>query len=395
MTGYYKNPEGTSAVLGADGWLRTGDLAYIDEDGYYFIVGRAKELIIKGGMNIAPRQIDDVLVSHPGGPGSRRAGGPRPLPRRGHRRVRRPEVRAPGADEQQLLDFCESQLGQLQDTERDLSSSPNFPRGPRARFSDSGWASASRRSSRPTRAAGKGVAANGHATAAVLRRPSAPRTPRRGDDRGDLGRDARRPRMWALHENFFGLGGHSLLAIEILCPPPQAVRGRLSRQRFLHESDRGPASRPGERATSSATARLAAGRPARLDRSPASESPRRSCSRGEGGRRPGADSSTGPFLLCPLSPAQERLWFLEQLHPGCAAYNEARRSACTGSWTSGSWKTRSTSSIERHEVLRTLIQVVDDGPCRWSRSSWTVRVERIDLSAPARRTSARPRSNGC
>jgi long-chain acyl-CoA synthetase len=65
MTGYYKNPEGTSAVLGPDGWLRTGDLAYIDEDGYVFIVGRAKELIIKGGMNIAPRQIDDVLVSHP------------------------------------------------------------------------------------------------------------------------------------------------------------------------------------------------------------------------------------------------------------------------------------------------------------------------------------------
>ena len=48
MTGYYKNPEGTSAVLGPDGWLRTGDLAYIDEDGYVFIVGRAKELIIKG-----------------------------------------------------------------------------------------------------------------------------------------------------------------------------------------------------------------------------------------------------------------------------------------------------------------------------------------------------------
>ncbi len=65
MTGYYKNPEGTSAVLGSDGWLRTGDLAYLDEDGYVFIVGRAKELIIKGGMNIAPRQIDDVLVSHP------------------------------------------------------------------------------------------------------------------------------------------------------------------------------------------------------------------------------------------------------------------------------------------------------------------------------------------
>jgi acyl-CoA synthetase (AMP-forming)/AMP-acid ligase II len=48
MTGYYKNPEGTSAVLGRDGWLHTGDLAFKDEDGFFFIVGRAKELIIKG-----------------------------------------------------------------------------------------------------------------------------------------------------------------------------------------------------------------------------------------------------------------------------------------------------------------------------------------------------------
>ncbi len=92
MTGYYKNPEGTSAILGPDGWLSTGDLAYIDEDGYVFIVGRAKELIIKGGMNIAPRQIDDVLVSHPAGLGSRCAWGPRSLPRRGYRRVRHPQV---------------------------------------------------------------------------------------------------------------------------------------------------------------------------------------------------------------------------------------------------------------------------------------------------------------
>ena len=48
-----------------DGWLHTGDLARQDEDGYFFIVGRSKELIIKGGVNIAPRQIDEVLESHP------------------------------------------------------------------------------------------------------------------------------------------------------------------------------------------------------------------------------------------------------------------------------------------------------------------------------------------
>lgn len=65
MKGYYKDPAGTAAALDADRWLHTGDLAYQDEDGYVFVVGRSKELIIKGGMNIAPKQIDEVLESHP------------------------------------------------------------------------------------------------------------------------------------------------------------------------------------------------------------------------------------------------------------------------------------------------------------------------------------------
>ena len=48
MKGYYKDPEGTAAVVDSDGWLHTGDLARQDEDGYFFVVGRSKELIIKG-----------------------------------------------------------------------------------------------------------------------------------------------------------------------------------------------------------------------------------------------------------------------------------------------------------------------------------------------------------
>ncbi|KAB7613793.1 AMP-binding protein [Amylibacter sp. SFDW26] len=61
---YLDNPEATKAVLIHDGWFRTGDMGYQDEDGYVFVTGRLKELIIKGGENIAPREIDDVLYSH-------------------------------------------------------------------------------------------------------------------------------------------------------------------------------------------------------------------------------------------------------------------------------------------------------------------------------------------
>ena len=65
MLGYYKNEVATQASFTPDGWLRTGDLGHRDADGFFFITGRIKELIIKGGENIAPREIDEVLLRHP------------------------------------------------------------------------------------------------------------------------------------------------------------------------------------------------------------------------------------------------------------------------------------------------------------------------------------------
>ena len=65
MRGYYKNDEATTAAFTPDGWLRTGDLGHRDADGFFFVTGRIKELIIKGGENIAPREIDEVLLRHP------------------------------------------------------------------------------------------------------------------------------------------------------------------------------------------------------------------------------------------------------------------------------------------------------------------------------------------
>ena len=66
MQGYFKQPEETHKTILGNGWLRTGDLGYLDNDGYVFVSGRIKELIIKGGENIAPREIDEALLTHPG-----------------------------------------------------------------------------------------------------------------------------------------------------------------------------------------------------------------------------------------------------------------------------------------------------------------------------------------
>ena len=64
MKGYYNRPEATAEVM-RDGWFRTGDLARRDEDGYYYIVDRAKDMIIRGGFNVYPREIEEVLMTHP------------------------------------------------------------------------------------------------------------------------------------------------------------------------------------------------------------------------------------------------------------------------------------------------------------------------------------------
>ena len=65
MLGYYKAPEATAEVLDGDGWYYTGDLATMDEHGYIRIVGRKKELIIRGGQNIYPAEIERHLLTMP------------------------------------------------------------------------------------------------------------------------------------------------------------------------------------------------------------------------------------------------------------------------------------------------------------------------------------------
>jgi long-chain acyl-CoA synthetase len=64
MLGYYKKPEETAAVI-RNGALYSGDIGYVDADGYVFITGRAKEMIIVAGENVFPREIENILLSHP------------------------------------------------------------------------------------------------------------------------------------------------------------------------------------------------------------------------------------------------------------------------------------------------------------------------------------------
>ena len=71
MAGYYKNPDATAEVS-RFGWHHTGDIGYRDADGWFYVVDRKKDMIISGGFNIYPAEVEQALLAHPAGAGLRR-----------------------------------------------------------------------------------------------------------------------------------------------------------------------------------------------------------------------------------------------------------------------------------------------------------------------------------
>ena len=76
MSGYWNDPERTAVAIDPHGWMHTGDLATLDDQGYVRVVGRIKDMVIRGGENIYPREVEEFLYTHPGG--GRRTGDRRP-----------------------------------------------------------------------------------------------------------------------------------------------------------------------------------------------------------------------------------------------------------------------------------------------------------------------------
>jgi long-chain acyl-CoA synthetase len=109
MQGYWRSPDSTAEAL-RDGWLRTGDLGYQDADGYLFIVDRKKDLIIRGGFNVYPRDVEDALLEHPALEAAGVVG--RPSERHGEEVVAFVSLR-PGAvaDPQELIAWAKERIG--------------------------------------------------------------------------------------------------------------------------------------------------------------------------------------------------------------------------------------------------------------------------------------------
>jgi long-chain acyl-CoA synthetase len=129
MKGYYKDDEATREAL-RSGWLHTGDLGYRDEDGFLYIVDRKSDMIIRGGENIYPREIDEVLYRHPKVRDAATLGVPDPV---FGEEVKSFVVTREGesVSEAELLDFCRSELADFKcpKTIEFLSEIPKGPTG--------------------------------------------------------------------------------------------------------------------------------------------------------------------------------------------------------------------------------------------------------------------------
>lgn len=126
MKGYYNRPKETAEVL-SDGWFRTGDIATRDEEGYYFIVDRKKDMLIRGGFNVYPREIEETLYGHPAVAEAAVIGVPHPS--------HGEEVKAiialkPGqsATAEQIIDYCKERLAAYK-YPRIVEFRPALPKG--------------------------------------------------------------------------------------------------------------------------------------------------------------------------------------------------------------------------------------------------------------------------
>jgi amino acid adenylation domain-containing protein len=358
MRGYYKDRVGTAAALDAEGWLHTGDLAYRDEDGYFFVVGRSKELIIKAGMNIAPKQIDETLEAHPAILEAAAVG----VPDRyvGEDLVAFVVLRdGMSCDERQLLSFCESRLGYFKTPTR-IHFVQDLPKGPSGKvqrlrlMEDSQRPAAAGSFSLMGESKISGVVANGVQNARSAM---------------DLLLEQIIAGIWSdlfgqahidSQSNFFALGGQSLLAIQCLSRLREKIPIILSLSDFFENPTVAQqVALVRKRLLDSPTQGTADGGQSRVDLQPI----------------PLRDRT----LPCPLSPSQERLWLMEQLIPGVPVYNEAEAVRLNGKLDVEVLGQALDAIVARHEILRTTIQVKDERPVAIVHENWPVKLKKFDL----------------
>jgi amino acid adenylation domain-containing protein len=373
MRGYYKDAEGTAAVLDGDGWLHTGDLAYQDDDGYFFVVGRSKELVIKGGVNIAPRQIDDVLEAHPAVLEAAAVGVPdRYL---GEDLVAFVVLRdGVTCNEGELLSFCEGRLGLFKTPTR-IYFAADLPKGP------SGKVQRLRLRDKATQPAMAVLGMSGselavpEGTGQVIHNHLADPTAFLERVIAETWAEVLPQRSIEPNDNFFALGGHSLLAVRCVSRLRERISVALSLSDFFENATverQAALVRRRLKPDNSSTGQAQGDRPLQ----PLAEA------------RQDLSSSVTPVMIpprdrtvpYPLSPSQRRLWFMQRLNPELPVYNEAEAVRLRGELNVEAMERALNTIVARHEILRTTIRTVGEEPVGVVLEHWPLQIKKIDLS---------------
>ena len=362
--------------MDGEGWLHTGDLAYRDAEGYFFVVGRSKELIIKGGSEHRAQQIDEVLESHPAVLEAAAVG----VPDRyvGEDVVAFAVLRnGVHCEERELLSFCVGKLGHFKTPTR-IHFVQDLPKGPSGKVQRLKLQEKAVRSSASKPGPSEGAAALGgeaQAPGAGIRAALTPIEQTIGGIWADL---LKQPQV-DTQSNFFALGGHSLLAIQCISQLREKLPVILSLSDFFENPTvaqqaalvRSRVWRDGAAAGQSAGAQSAAAMEQALLQQHASLA---------GAQRIAPRDRALPV---PLSPAQQRLWFLEQFNPGLPVYNESEAVRMKGDLNVDALEQALNAIIARHEILRSTILVTDEQPGVRVHESWPLRLKMIDLGGLA------------
>jgi thioesterase domain-containing protein len=225
MQGYYGDPETTAKTLKQDGWLDTGDVGFRDDDGYVFLTGRTKEIIIKSGVNIAPREIDEVLTAHPAVREAATVGVSDSILGEDIVAYVVP-VAGAECEPAELIDFCQKRLGHFK-TPRRIYLLDDLPRGP------SGKVQRLKLSAMKPEEQTLQLKVKSHA--AVAHRAEIP-------DSAAEASIARITKLWVevlnrkdvdSDEDFFAIGGTSVLATELLMRMEREFAVKLSLETLL------------------------------------------------------------------------------------------------------------------------------------------------------------------
>jgi surfactin family lipopeptide synthetase A len=367
---YYKEPEATAAAFDADGWLHTGDLAYHDAEGYFHVVGRSKELIIKGGVNIAPKQVDEALESHPAVLEAAAVGVPdRHL---GEDVVAFVVLRSgANCEERELLVFCEHRLGHFKTPTR-IHFVPDLPKGPsgkvqRLRLREDLQHTEFGRSARSSQ---------------VPDSPNPSEVAQETPSHGGSSIEQIIATTWAEllsqshidpNRSFFELGGHSLLAMQCVSRLRERIPVTLSVSDFFENGT---------------VAQMAVVVRQRMEvtRAPETDSNKSFLSHQGLHSKSAARVLTqiplrDPVLPCPLTRNQRRLWFMQYLDPELPLYNEAEAARLTGELNADALERAINVVVTRHDALRTTIEVQDSEPVMVVHPSRPLRLNRVDLSS--------------